>query len=114
MLNKDYKPKVGDKLWLYPKDKRNNDAEGLIEVSKVGKKYFYVKRPYMELRFDLKTFIQDGGQYSPSYEIFHSKQTCEYYFETFRTRRCLTDRLFRFLTDEEVNSLYNELILRDK
>lgn len=115
MLNKDYKPKVGDKLYLHANSRKYKNRNGIIEVILIQDEIFYVKRnDFITLKFYLNTFLQDNGVYHPEYTIFASKQDCKYYFETFRRRRCLTDRLFRFLTDEEVNGLYNELILRDK
>lgn len=105
---------VGRTFYLFNIDRRDKSNDKEVSVSKIGKKYFYVNCGYQELKFDIKTRVHINTPYSPRYVLYSSKQECEYHFETGRRRRAISDRLYQFLTMEEVNEIYNLLILRDK
>lgn len=105
---------VGKTFYLFNIDRRDKVNDKEVFVSRVGKKYFYVNYGYQELKFDIKTQVHINTPYSPRYVLYNSKQEREYHLETERRRRAISDRLYRFLTKEEVNDIYNLLILRDK
>lgn len=60
------RPKVGDSVWIVS----GNKSESRI-VGKVGKKYFYLEKPYehaQDIRFEIgckNGFAQDGCNYQP-------------------------------------------------
>lgn len=110
-----YKPQVGDKVWLFNTDRRDRASDRYGEVTKIARKYFYVKSgTYLEERFHMDTLRHDSGEYSPCYELFVSKEACEFSKKAEENRRAISNHLFRFLTDEEAFELYERLSKRDK
>lgn len=110
-----YRPKVGDKIWLAHIDRRDKDRDRYVEVIKIGKKYLYANIGYgEEIRFNVDTLRHENGKHSSRYRLFISKETSDYILETQKRRLILSTRLSQFLTDREVNDLYSILIQRDK
>jgi len=105
---------VGRTFYLVNIDRRDKANDKEVFVSKVGKKYFYVNYRYQDIKFDIKTRVHINTPYSSRYMLYDSKQEYEYHIETKRRWKAISDRLYRFLTKEEVNEIYNMLILRDK
>ncbi len=105
---------VNKTLYLVNIDRRDKENDKEVLISRIGKKYFYVSCRCQELKFDIKTRAHINTPYSPRYALYNSKQEYEYCIETERRRRAISDRLYQFLTKEEVNDIYNLLILRDK
>lgn len=108
------KPKLGDKVWVFNMDRRDKARDRYGEITKVGKKYFYVKTGiHSEERFYIETLQHDGGECSPYLELYPSQEACEYHKEAEEKKRAISNRLFRFLTDEEACELYDTLTARD-
>lgn len=105
---------VNKAFYLINIDRRDKENDKEVLVSRVGKKYFYVSYGCQELKFDIKTRVHINTPYSSRYTLYNSKQEYEHHLETERRRRAISDRLYQFLTKEEVYDIYNLLILRDK
>lgn len=105
---------VGRTFYLVNIDRRDKENDKEVFVSKVGKKYFYVSYGYQDIKFDIETKAHINTPYSSRYVLYNSKQEYEYNIETKRRWKAISDRLYMFLTKEEVNEIYNMLILRDK
>lgn len=111
---KTYKPQVGDKVWLFNTDRRDKASDRYGEITKIARKYFYVKSGiHSEERFYMDTFKHDNGECSPCYELFVSKEACEFCQKVKENRRAIGNRLLQFLTDEEACELYETLSKRD-
>lgn len=111
---KTYKLQVGDKVWLFNTDRRDKASDRYGEVTKIARKYFYVKSGiHSEERFYMDTFKHDNGECSPCYELFVSKEACEFCQKAKENRRAIGNRLLQFLTDEEVCELYETLSKRE-
>lgn len=105
---------IGQTFYLFNIDRRDKEEDREVTVLRIGKKYIYVKGRYEEIKFEKDTLQHVNPPFSPKYTLFNSKQECEYQIETERRRQEISNRLYYFLTMEEVNELYNLLILRDK
>lgn len=105
---------VGKSLYLFNIDRRDKANDKEVFVSKVGKKYFYVSYGCVKLKFDIKTQIHINTPYSPRFKLYKSKEDCEYILETERRRKSIANELYHLLTREEVNRIYDFLILRDE
>lgn len=93
-------PKVGDKLWFVPGDNRRDGRE--ITVTKIGKKYFYADYT----KFDAASW-EEMSDYSPG-RCFISKDEYEKVCLTNEHRNELS-RLIKYLSDDEVENLYQML-----
>lgn len=105
---------VGQTFYLFNIDRRDKENDREVTVSRVGKKFIYIGLGYHDIKFERNTLKHVNSPYSPRYTLYNSKQECEYKLETERRRRAISGRLYQFLTMEEVNEIYNLLILRDK
>lgn len=113
MKTKPLIPKVGDNVWIFNKDRRDKANDRYGEITRIGKKYFYVRFGiYNEARFETTTLIHDNGKCSPRYELYPSQEVCEFHKEAEKKKHILSDSLLIYLTDEEATSLYNTLIER--
>lgn len=113
MKTKPLIPKVGDNVWIFNKDRRDKANDRYGEITRIGKKYFYVRFGiYNEARFETTTLIHDNGKCSPRYELYPSQEACEFHKEAEKKKHILSDSLLIYLTDEEATSLYNTLIER--
>lgn len=113
-MDNSYKPQINDKLWISHRDRRDKKLDCYGTVTKVEKKYFYVKTGFREEeRFYLEDFTHENGEYSSRYILYKTEEECLKHEENIRRRRELINRLFQFLTNEEIDELYNRLILRD-
>lgn len=101
---------VGQTFYLFNKDRRDKEKDKEVFVTKVGKKYFYVN----EIKFDIQTKVHINTPYSSRYILYKSKEDCEYIRETERRRLEIANRLYLFLTREEVNEIYNNIINRNE
>lgn len=108
-------PKVGDNVWIFNKDRRDKVNDRYGEITKIGKKYFYVRTGvHSETRFEISTLAHDNGECSPRYELYPSQEICEFHKDAEKKKHVLSDSLLMYLTDEEATSLYNALIQRAK
>lgn len=113
LKSKPFIPKVGDNVWIFNKDRRDNVNDRYGEVTRIGKKYFYVKAGlHKEERFKISTLAHDNGECSPRYELYPSQEICEFHKEAEKRRSAISDHLYTYLTDEEAMELYNTLIQR--
>lgn len=115
-MDNNYKPKVGDKLWLHYVDSRCG-KDCYMEVKKVGKKFFYLGKEnddyiWPDLQFSLEDFSHCNRDYSGRYTVHKSKEEFEYKVETYKRRIAIRNTLLRYITDEEINTLYNTLCQR--
>lgn len=112
---KTYKAVVGDELWLYNIDRRDKAKDRYGKVTRIGRKFFYMKTGiYSEERFDINTLKHDNGEDSPYYELYTSKEACEYHQKAVESRWAIGNQLYKFLTDKEAIELYDILNGRDK
>lgn len=112
---KTYKPQIGDKVWLFNTDRRDKSSDRYGEVTKIARKFFYVKSGiHSEERFYIDTLKHDNGEYSSSYELFASREACEFCKKAAENRRAISNHLYQFLTDEEACELYERLSKRNK
>lgn len=110
---KRYKPAKGDKVWLHNKDRRYKDKDRYGEVTKIARKYFYVKTgTNNEERFDIETFEHIHSDSSPYYELHPSRALCEFRKKAGEYRKAISHHLFLLFTDNEVCDLYDMLIKR--
>lgn len=113
--SKTYIPHIGDKVWLFNRDRRDKDKDRYGEVSKIGRKYFHVKTGlHTEERFKIDTLEHENGEYSPDYELYISQETCEFHQKAIDSRRAISNHLFQFLTDKEAIELRDMLVKREK
>lgn len=111
---KAYKPKVGDKVWLFKINRQDKTSDRYGQVTKIGKKFFYVKfGNHCEIRFDIATLRHDNGGQGSNYELHISQEACEYSHKAIRSRHAIGSRLFRLLTDKEAIELYDMLVKRN-
>ena len=64
---------VGQKVYLKNRNHGNINEITESQISKIGRKYFYVG-PHSELKFNINTLAQESGQYSPNWVIYLSMQ----------------------------------------
>lgn len=100
------KPVVGETYYIH--------SEGIVKVTKVGKKYFTVKKENKcnEYVFDKDTFIHNNGPYISNICIYNNKEDYE---KSVKAKECeteLKERLLRYLTWDEIIELYDKLIER--
>lgn len=108
-----YKPVKGGKVWLFNKDRRYKDKDRYGEVTRIARKYLYVKTGiHSEERFDIETFEHIHGDSSPVYELYPSRETCEFRKKAGEYRKAISHYLFLYFTDDEVCELYDMLIKR--
>lgn len=113
--DKPFIPKIGACVWIFNKDRRDKANDRYGEITRVGKKYFYVKAGmHNEVRFEIHTLVHDNGECSPRYELYSTQEICELHKDAEKKRYILSDSLFRHLSDEETIELYNNLIRRVK
>lgn len=67
--------KVGQKVYVKYLDRGRYNPQDIQEatISKIGRKYFELNE-FRHSRLYLDSFIEDGGQYSPRYKVYVSKQ----------------------------------------
>ena len=110
---KPFKPKVGDKVWLFNRDRRDKNSDRYGEVIRKARKYLYVKTGiHSEERFDIETLEHDNGECSPCYDLFSSQEVCDYHQKAIQSRREISNNLYRLLTDDEACELYGRLLQR--
>lgn len=87
---------VGQTIWYKSLSGRRGDDISLKEskVLSVGKKYFEIEGLYRQ-RFFIDTLIHDGGNYSPSYMAYISK---EQYLNELEARK-IHSELLRIFSD---------------
>ena len=73
--------KVGQKMWANPEGpnsiKRGNNYPIEVEVASVGRKYLTIKDAesswrFARAKFIIDTLMEDGGNYSPEWRLYHS------------------------------------------
>lgn len=109
------KPVVGETYYIHSnyETRQYFMKEGIVEVTKVGNKYFTVKDTNdREYRFDKKTFVHDNGKYSPDVAIYNNEEDYKKYIKTKECETELKDRLLRYLTLDEIIELHNKLAER--
>ncbi len=110
---KPFKPKVGDKVWLFNRDRRDKNSDRYGEVIRKARKYLYVKTGlHSEERFDIETLEHDNGECSPCYDLFSSQEECDYHQKAIQSRCEISNNLYRLLTDDEACVLYGRLLQR--
>lgn len=74
-------PQVGQKLWMVSGKRTRFLHEHEVEVTRVGKKYFYVNKTDAKWRDEIKCHISDwsidGGGYSSDGECYLNKEEYE-------------------------------------
>lgn len=110
---KPFKPKVGDKVWLFNRDRRDKNSDRYGEVIRKARKYLYVKTGiHSEERFDIETLEHDNGECSSCYDLFSSQEVCDFHQKALLSRREISNYLYRLLTDDEACELYGRLLQR--
>lgn len=112
-MKKDYKVKVGDMLFVHYYDIRFHKDE-YLQVTKVGKKYFFLGRKGSDfldkgMRFSMDDFSHCNGAYMPLCELYESEESYRYSIEIQNKKREVQDKLIKYLHDNEVEILYNIL-----
>jgi len=78
MINKGDGMEIGQEVYLEPLDNSRRYGQDIATeiISKIGKKFFQVEG-WTKRRFHIDTMLHDGGDYSPQWQVYLSRQAIE-------------------------------------
>ena len=96
------KPKVGDKVFVVEcgDNARFNINQGkpadthLMEVEKVGRQYFYIKKGWREIKVSIKGW-REFSVYSPGYELYENEEI----YNQVQRWNYLSSKINKFISD---------------
>lgn len=103
-----WKPKVGDEVYIVPNDTR--DAPRYVTITKVGRLYaeygdYWCKINLSDMAITMRNYGYQGY-------VYKSKQDYMRHLELIEKGRYIKDNLHK-LTDEQIETVYNMLVPTD-
>ncbi len=108
-MDKSRKISVGDRLYVV---KPHYTTGKYCNVSKVGKKYFYLSELPQE-KFSIDNMRSVCNNWSWSYRCFESKEAYDLKIEVTKRRQVVNSSI-HLLSDEEINIVYDMIINKKK